>query len=103
MAWRMWRNGLLSVLLLHTGIVGYLLFGYWIIALTVGPLGFVQLWRGHQSGRQASIVFVCCGIALDVGLYLLADAGGLAQLPSAAVRSLLLLVLLFALPDWRTL
>ena len=96
-AWRLWRNGLLGVLL-YTGASGYVLLGYWFIALTIGLFGCVQLWRGHQSGRVASVFFVGCGIACDVGLYLLADAGGAGQLPSAGVRGALLVALVFALP-----
>ena len=42
--------------LLTSGLLGGLTIVGWVIALVVGPVATVQLWRFRQSGRRAGIV-----------------------------------------------
>jgi hypothetical protein len=97
--WRLGDDELIDLVLV-TGAPGYLLAGYWAVALTVGPLACVQLWRRHRAGLTGSIVVVGGGLALDVSSYLFADARlWTAQLPSALARIGVILFLLYALRD----
>src|SRR5215471_17802317 len=97
--WRLWGNGVIGGLLV-TGAPGFLLVNYWAIALSVGPIACIRLWRRNRTGLTAAIVVVGCGLTLDMSLYLLADAGQWsAPLSSVLARIGVILFLVYALRD----
>ena len=52
--------------LLKTGWIGRLTMVGWIIALVVGPIAAVQLWRFREGGRRAGIVLFGSGLVYYV-------------------------------------
>jgi len=78
--------------LLTSGVLGGLTIVGWVIALVVGPVATVQLWRFRQSGRRAGIVLFGYGLAY----YLL----GLLALrsPEAPTRQVFAATTMFGLP-----
>jgi hypothetical protein len=78
--------------LLTSGLLGGLTIVGWLIALVVGPVATVQLWRFRQSGRRAGIVLFGYGLAYYVvGLLALRS-------PEASTRQVLVAATMFALP-----
>jgi len=78
--------------LLGSGLLGGLTIAGWVIALVVGPVATVQLWRFRQSGRRAGIVLFGYGLAYYlVGLLALRS-------PEAAIGQILAAAAMFALP-----
>ena len=53
-----------------SGLLGGLTIAGWAIALVLGPVATVQLWRFRQSGRRAGIVL----FGLWLGYYLVGAA-----------------------------
>jgi hypothetical protein len=43
--------------LLASGLLGGLTIVGWVIALVVGPVATVQLWRFRENGRRAGVIF----------------------------------------------
>jgi hypothetical protein len=63
-----------------------------VIALAVGPVAAVQLWRFRQSGRRAGIILFGYGLAYYlVGLVALRS-------PEASTRQIVAAATMFALP-----
>jgi len=52
--------------LLTSGLLGALTIVGWVIALAVGPVAAVQLWRFRESGRRAGIILFGYGLAYYV-------------------------------------
>jgi hypothetical protein len=78
--------------LLTSGLLGGLTIVGWVIALVVGPVATVQLWRFRQSGRLAGIVLFGYGLAYYlVGLLALRS-------PEASTRQIFAAATMFALP-----
>jgi hypothetical protein len=78
--------------LLTSGLVGVLTIVGWVIALVVGPVATVQLWRFRQSGRRAGIVLFGYGLAYYlVGLIALRS-------PEASTRQIFAAAAMFGLP-----
>lgn len=78
--------------LLPSGLLGGLTIVGWVIALVVGPVATVQLWRFRPSGRRAGIILFGYGLAY----YLL---GLLAiRSPEASTRQIFAAATMFALP-----
>jgi hypothetical protein len=76
--------GGLSVLL-TSGLLGVLTFVGWFIALVVGPVTAVQLWRLRESGRRAGIVLFGYGLGYYVlGLTLRTAEASVWQILTAA-------------------
>src|SRR5512134_1750458 len=90
--------------LLTSGVVGGLTIVGWVIALVVGPVATVQLWRFRQSGRRAGIVLFGYGLAYYlVGLLALrSPEASTAPIFAAATMYAVPLVVLL-LPRARTL
>jgi hypothetical protein len=83
---------IVSMLCLASGLLGGLTIVGWVIALVVGPVATVQLWRFRQSGRRAGIVLFGYGLAYYlVGLLALRS-------PEASTRQIFVAVTMFALP-----
>ena len=78
--------------LLTSGLLGALTITGWVIAVVVGPVAAVQLWRFQDSGRRAGIVLFGYGLAYYVvGLLVLRS-------PEASVWQILAAAGMFALP-----
>jgi hypothetical protein len=78
--------------LLTSGLLGGLTIVGWVIALAVGPVATVQLWRFRQSGRRAGILLFGYGLAYYlVGLLALRS-------PEASTRQISAAAAMFALP-----
>jgi hypothetical protein len=78
--------------LLTSGLLGILTIIGWVIALGVGPVASVQLWRFRQSGRRAGIVLFGYGVAYYViGLFAL-------RAPEASAWQILAAAAMFAVP-----
>ena len=75
-----------------SGLLGGLTIVGWVIALVVGPVAAVQLWRFRQSGRRAGIILFGFGLAY----YLL----GLLALrsPEASTGQIFAAATMYALP-----
>jgi hypothetical protein len=83
--------------LLTSGVLGGLTIVGWVLALVVGPVAAVQLWRLRDSGRRAGIILFGYGLAYYVvGLLALRAPGASAWeiVGAAAVFALPLVVLL---------
>jgi hypothetical protein len=78
--------------LVTSGLLGGLTIVGWVIALVVGPVAAVQLWRFRQSGRRAGIVLFGSGVAYYL-VGLLAS-----QSPDASTRQIVAAATMFALP-----
>ena len=58
--------------LLRSGVLGGLTIVGWVVALVVGPVAAVQLWRFRESGRRAGIILFGFGLLYYViGLFAL--------------------------------
>jgi hypothetical protein len=78
----LWTSGLLGALT----IVG------WVIALVVGPVAAIQLWRFRESGRRAGVILFGYGVGYYVvGLFALRS-------PEASTRQISAVGVMFALP-----
>lgn len=78
--------------LLTSGLLGGLTIVGWVLALVVGPVAAVQLWRLRDSGRRAGIILFGYGL----GYYV---AGLLAfRAPEASAWQILGAAAMFALP-----
>ena len=78
--------------LLTSGLLGSLTIVGWVIALVVGPVAAVQLWRFRNSGRRAGIILFGYGLAYYVvGLLALRS-------PEASAWQILVAATFFALP-----
>ena len=78
--------------LLASGLLGGLTIVGWVIALVVGPVATVQLWRFRQSGRRAGIVLFGYGLAYYLfGLLALRS-------PEASTGQIFAAAIMFALP-----
>lgn len=78
--------------LLTSGLLGGLTIVGWVIALVVGPVAAVQLWRFRQSGRRAGIILFGYGLAYYVvGLLALRS-------PEASTWHIFVAAVMFALP-----
>jgi hypothetical protein len=74
------------------GLLGGLTIVGWVIALVVGPVATVQLWRLRQSGRRAGIILFGYGLAYYlVGLLALRS-------PEASTRQIFAAATMFAVP-----
>src|SRR5918994_5457342 len=74
------------------GLLGGLTIVGWVIALLVGPVAAVQLWRFRQSGRRAGIILFGYGLAYYVvGLLALRS-------PEASTRQIFAAATMFGLP-----
>lgn len=72
--------------LLRSGLLGGLTILGWVVALVVGPVAAVQLWRFRESGRRAGIALFGFGLAYYVfGLIAVrAPEASVAQIVAAA-------------------
>ena len=78
--------------LLTSGLLGGLTIVGWVLALVVGPVAAVQLWRLRDSGRRAGIILFGYGLAYYVvGLLAL-------RAPEASAWQILGAAAMFALP-----
>jgi hypothetical protein len=73
-------------LLLRSGLLGGLTVVGWGVALAVGPVAAVQLWRFQESGRRAGIILFGSGLVYyGLGLIALrASDASIAQIVAAA-------------------
>lgn len=78
--------------LVRSGLLGMLTIAGWVIALVVGPVAAVQLWRIRESGRRAGIILFGSGfLYYMVGLFAL-------RAPGASVWQILAAATIFAVP-----
>jgi hypothetical protein len=78
--------------LVTSGLLGALTIVGWVIALVVGPVAAVQLWRFRPGGRSAGIILFGYGLAYYlVGLLALRS-------PEASTRQVLAAATVFAFP-----
>jgi hypothetical protein len=78
--------------LVSAGFLGGLTIVGWAIALVVGPVAAVQLWRFRQSGRRAGIILFGSGLAYYlVGLLALRS-------PEASIWQIFSAAIMFAVP-----
>jgi hypothetical protein len=78
--------------ILISGLLGSLTVVGWVIALVVGPVAAVQLWRFRETGRRAGIILFGYGLAYYVvGLFALRS-------PAASVWQVIVAAAMFALP-----
>jgi hypothetical protein len=78
--------------LLSSGLLGGLTIVGWVIALVVGPVAAVQLWRFRESGRRAGIILFGFGLLYyAVGLFAL-------RAPEASVGQIVAAATMFAVP-----
>ncbi len=87
-----------------SGLMGGLTIVGWVIALAVGPIAAIQLWRFRRSGRRAGIILFGYGFAYySIGLIALRspEASTWQIVAVATVYGLPLVVLL--LPQTRPL
>ena len=83
--------------LMASGTLGILTILGWVVAVLVGPVAVVQLWRCRESGRRAGIVLFGYGLAYyAAGLFVLRRPGASVWqiLAAAATNALPLMVLL---------